>query len=974
MTKLSRNVAAFAVSAALAVTGVAGALSWKSVSAFAEGETPSQEVDPIAKYLFDDAANPGKDSMGNYHLEIGAGNGGTVAEGAVTFDSSNALKENATTRPLTSALATSKAFTLAFEYKVNEGNGAWSAPLGFGDKGGTNYFSFPLESGSILHFADSKTGNGAELYGYNIATNVNNGAFHKVIISVNPGGKLYAYHDGALVNSTGAYPWDGIADCPANWSLNTTDNLFAIGVLQFGGAGTMDYGFKGSLKNVRIYDFAMNKHCMTQYSLNGKLTQEDLDYATLSVKSVGAPVFADGATSETLHNGMTLAQMKEKLNAATAVMTLVNNKNEEQTETANVVWSEVKKEADKYVAHGTVTVTKEVDGETETFTEKVSYVLTVENIQIGEPVFTGEKTTSAVIDSMTESERLALVNKAKVTLTFPGGSTEEFEVTFTRGVTAGGKYYVLGDVTYNGILIGEARTEIPLTEDTSPAYREIKPIAKYEFKDAANPGKDSMGNYDLNAVVKASDMEGGHATGQPAGKGEVKDGKWYADGDDILALPCESDIGEHITKGFTMSFRYQQTAVRAKGWSTPISFGRSTWQNAQWYCGFQTDPGYADLRFVGSGINVPKGDNSGELAACGEFYGPIVLNNGTSAAQAPEYEITLTVRPGDKIEIYLNRQIAPGEFVYEGKKEFSYPCPDKFTTASETATFAIGGWAIKGADGYDGVGLFTGWISDVSVYNFAMNKAQITSLWEKGKVTAKDMNGEIVTTVSDEVTFANDTLLSGSQKLTDNITATQALKRVNSATVKATFEDGVKNTDILVTWKDYVREGDKWYLVGSVDASDIGYATELTESKQIKYEVTSEVGRVKRPVETDSKVKNGTVSVDKTEAYYGDVIVITLTPKEGYVADTVTVEENGKESTPVKNEDGTYSYTVSSIGGITVTATFKEAAAQQPSGEENKGGCHGSIAGGAAAGGAALLAGVAVAAFVLPKKNKEKRG
>lgn len=983
MTKLRKNVTVIALSAAVAVTGIAGAVSVKNLPAFAD--EGAAEVNPIARYEFKDASNPGKDSMGSHNLIQDSAYNATLdtTNGEITFagGDDNTLKEGGS-KSLTSALITSGAFTLAFEYKPDTSNGAWSAPLGFGDHDGINYFSFPMQ-GSSLRFAAKNITGGGNLFGPRLTANGDaDGNFHKVLVSVQPGGKLVVYWDGAVAQTEADNGGNPLSyDCPENWKL-TSDNTFAIGALGYS-VGRWDYGFKGSLKNVNIYNFAMNKHCAAQYTLNGKITQEDLDYATLSVKSVGAPTFTGDATSETLHNGMTLAQMKEKLNAATAVVTLENNRHEEQTETGNVVWTEVKKEADKYVAHGTVTVSKEVDGEEETFTEKVSYELTVVNIQIGEPVFAGNKTTDTVIDSMTEEQRLALVNKATVTLTLPSGSTEEFEVTFTRGVTLGGKYYVIGDVTYNGIVIGEARTEIELTADDSPEFREIAPIAKYEFKDPANPGKDSMGNYDLTAVVKASDQEGGHSTGQQAGQGVVQNGKWYTDGDDILALPCESDIGEHITKGFTLSFRYQQTAVRAKGWSTPISFGRSTWQQAQYYCGFQVDPGYADLRFVGSGIQIPKNDNSGVLEACPEFYGPIILNNGTTAVDFLEYEVTLSVRPGDKIEIYLNRQLANGEYTYDGVKKFSYPCPEKFTTANEMATFALGGWAIKGSDGYDGVGLFTGWLSDVSVYNFAMNAEQINSLWEKGKVTAHDMNGEIVKSISNEVTFANGNLLSGAQKLSDNITATQALKRINSATVQATFEDGENGTPVLVTWKDYIREGDKWYLVGMVDASDIGYASELDAKTEIRYDVTADVTKVKRLVEVDSKIKNGTVTVDQSQVNLGDTFKITLTPNDGYEANSVTVEENGVERTPVKNDDGTYSYTVVSIGNLTVTATFKEVGAggetgnnqggstQNPT-EEKKGGCNSSVAGGLAAGCAVLIAGAAITT-VLVKKRKENK-
>ena len=36
----------------------------------------------------------------------------------------------------------------------------------------------------------------------------------------------------------------------------------------------------------------------------------------------------------------------------------------------------------------------------------------------------------------------------------------------------------------------------------------VNPIARYEFKDAANPGKDSMGNYDLITQIADGKTEG----------------------------------------------------------------------------------------------------------------------------------------------------------------------------------------------------------------------------------------------------------------------------------------------------------------------------------------------------------------------------------------------------------------------------------------------------------------------------------
>ena len=44
--------------------------------------------------------------------------------------------------------------------------------------------------------------------------------------------------------------------------------------------------------------------------------------------------------------------------------------------------------------------------------------------------------------------------------------------------------------TVGAVVVGHASTE-------EPTGTVINPIAKYEFKDASNHGKDSMGNYDL---------------------------------------------------------------------------------------------------------------------------------------------------------------------------------------------------------------------------------------------------------------------------------------------------------------------------------------------------------------------------------------------------------------------------------------------------------------------------------------------
>lgn len=82
---------------------------------------------------------------------------------------------------------------------------------------------------------------------------------------------------------------------------------------------------------------------------------------------------------------------------------------------------------------------------------------------------------------------------------------------------------------------------------------------------------------------------------------------------------------------------------------------------------------------------------------------------------------------------------------------------------------------------------------------------------------------------------------------------------------------------------------------------------------------------------TVAKAANGSVKVSNTSANAGDKVTVTLTPNSGYEADTLTVKDkNGKEITATKAADGTYTFTMpaSSSFPVTVTATFKAAAAQ----------------------------------------------
>ena len=317
------------------------------------------------------------------------------------------------------------------------------------------------------------------------------------------------------------------------------------------------------------------------------------------------------------------------------------------------------------------------------------------------------------------------------------------------------------------------------------------------------------------------------------------------------------------------------------------------------------------------------------------------------------YNVTLSVRPGEKFNVYVDGALA-----------YSTDCPAGWNVSDSNMAFAIGGVCVWG----NGYNRFKGWIDNVSIYNFAISLEQSNAYWEKGKLTVGDMDGEIITSIASTPKFENDEVTNGN--LTDRLSDTQAIRRVNPATVDAVFENE-ETIALNVTWQRLEQDSDgKWYIVGVVDPSDIGYATLLTTAQEVRQEVTVE--RVARAVSVASGVKNGSVTADKQEAYLGDTVTFTVTPDEGYEIDTVTV--NGETLTA--GADGKYTYTVEGIEDIEVSATFK-AASSQGGGEGNpeggcNGGCNGSLWGSLGAGSAVIVAAAVISILFIRRKKDNK--
>lgn len=473
--------------------------------------------------------------------------------------------------------------------------------------------------------------------------------------------------------------------------------------------------------------------------------------------------------------------------------------------------------------------------------------------------------------------------------------------------------------------------------------KELLPVAKYEFEDAANPGKDTMGNYDLGLVAK----EGGD-TSNPWGTGTIEDGVIYLNGTDMLACAAMNDVGDNLNNGFTLNFQYRQDGDQPQSWSSPVSFGFNDWAVST-RCSFLIAQGSTQLRIGAHGGVAASPDGN-------TFWGPVVLEDGSDRM----HNVTLSVRPGEKFNVYVDGVLA-----------YSADCPAGWNPSDSNMAFAIGGECVWG-NGYDP---FKGWIDNITIYNFALSLEQSNAYWEKGSLTVGDMDGEIISSIASTPKFENDEITNGN--LTDRLSDTQAVRRVNAATVDAVFQNG-DTIALNVTWQGLKQEGDTWYIVGVVDPSDIGYATLLTTAQEVRQEV--EVQRVARTVNIDSRMSNGNVTADKTQAYLGETVTFTVTPDEGYELEAIYVNE----SPLTANSDGTYSYTVEGIEDVEVTATFRAASSQggQTPGQEGggttepdggcNGGCNGSLWSSLGAGSAVIIAAAVVAILFIRRKKDNK--
>ena len=923
MVKFRKRLLVAALSLTAVTSGALGAAMISSVSGSAD--EAGKEVNPIAKYEFKDTSNIGKDSMGKYDLTFrnawkAGGTGDLLNEytaiegGGITFNNKLCLAADKDKN----VFKDTSAVTMVLEVKMVSGSGTWGhiAGVGFANAKSTGLSAHSAADGANHVRIASKGIDG--LHGCWDSITAINGElekYHTIIISAQPGGKIRVWNDGVKLSEE--------KEVSATWTAYDENNMFSIGG-EFNGAAA--YTSAASLKNVVVYDFAMDNAAAVAYTTNGKLTASDLGGMT-TISSAKAK-FEGDATKVALNEAMSVEKMFESLNPATAELTLSDGK----TASADVVWQKVEKADNKYYAVGTVNSKKlgyaNLAGE-------VRYELTVASIKgAGEPVFEGNEITKGELkDSMTEAEMLALINTATVTVTLGDDTTTNVTVTFTKIVADMGTYTAQADVMLEGMKVATASVTLPVTQTNEGQMMELAPIAKWTFDSEETKLVDSMGKYNLQCGAKAD----GDRTNNPTGTGTVQNGMLYLDGTDMLTLPELNDVTENISNGFTLNFQVKQDGDISdrpnKGeWAAPVSFGFNDW-NATTFCRFlvATSGGGDMLRF--NAHDITKNEDGTNQA----YWGPEVLTHIADAM----HNVTLTVRPGEFIKIYA-----------DGKEVQSFPCPAGWNLRHQNMQFSIGAECVWG-NGYD---YFKGWVDNVTIYNFAMTEAQSAAYWQKGKVTVKDMSGSIISSIDSTPHFETEGVYADEKGLNDKLTATQFVNRLKPATVNALLDDGATTIPVSVTWKTVKLESDgKYYAIGEVDATNLGYATTLTGVTEVRQEVTVE--KKDRKIVIDETIENGTVTADKAAAKLGESVVITVKANDGYELKELTV---GGEAVTV-DENGTYTFAIKGNSDVEISATFAQKAQ-----EVKKSGCKSSVIASSAM---LAAAGIAVCAAL-----KKKRG
>ena len=800
---------------------------------------------PIAKYLFQDKDNIGKDSVGDYDMSIiGGRNGFTqVYDGdninGVEFDGNFALAM--TGKNLFQGLTE---FTMSFEMKSTGGD-AWRNIIGIAVNNG-KYFNFDTSGGDVrFHVSGLKAGG----YWDGVQITEPKSGYTRITVTAKAGGEVKLYINGVENTRETSKIAGTLAE---DWTLfNAGDDgyVFSIGspANKRGDVGDPD---KGGVKELVFWNTQFTAEQVSQYwntysQTHAKVASVDVDLTQKVIVSKGAS--NEFIMKQVASNGQYSATMSAG-----------------EAKTVSVAWTDVVEKEGKRYIEGTVSGVNNPDG-------VKAYAIITELEETLREINLDLTSQIVVPASVTKEQILSLIPESGTyTVTLEDGNTVPAIITWNdvttdkNGDGSDTNTYIVGTVSEvtntNNV---KAYAKIYATETS------LNPFAKYEFNDSANPGKDSMGQYNMiaNGGIQAAD------------------GVLTFDGvDDYLSV--EHNFTSDL-KSFSLSFEISKPDTTNTWWAAPVFFG----MDGKKWLAFNFSGDNQLLRFSMS--DRANGETGNITNNGNECWGQEIGNLSTDNF----HKVMLTVHAGGKCTVY-----------FDGAVKFTGDVPADFDFTSNVLRFELG-------RAYNGNGqdiFFKGMLKNVTLYDFALTESQVKIYETYNQVLA--LSGDNYITSYDETTLTFDGGKQSEIEFTDQMTVKDMLDNLNTAKVKTTLADGT-NGEVGVYWEKVVKQGKKYIAKGYIRTVGLNVPYVL-DGRTVSYELA-----VKNLVYVEAaEIANGEITLDKEEGYAGDVVTITVTPAQGY--ELVSVTANGEALTAV---EGKYTYTIGENDSIvTISATFKK--------------------------------------------------
>ena len=907
-------------------------------------------IDPLVWYKFDDPSDPGKDAMGNYNLsKIGSGSV-TVANGQATFDGAAKLGTEGETGDLSEDLTS---FTLVYKMTPETHTVTQMQPVGFGYNmwAATKWCWFTLGQGTAatgdaeavtpLRFTaygieDGHPGGNRD-WGNEIIKNIVPGTEYSIALSVQLGGKMTVYVDGAATSYN--------FDVPTDWNLKDGNMRFSIGGSCVWDANANDF-FKGKISDVKIYNFAMTAGEISSYEEGGQIAGSDLTCKPSSAEidlseTVRVPA---GATDEEILKNLPTTSLLD--------VTM----SDESTRKGTVLWDSVVKGSDATYVEGTITDIANPDG------IKARAKITVEEAVDILP---------AVSYEFASQEDMLKDSSGNFDLTAVGAPEwSEDGVTLTKG-----------DMLYDaGNAAGKDSVEY-LKEATFSVKFRINEFAGADWWFLFSTGDidehDRSAGFNLhiqgNSMLRID--TGTHDSWWGGELGTVTKDTWYQ-------IDCVFDLeGRFDAEGDPMVYVYVNGKKISQGALVPIPLSGSTSSGDLIKKG---DFAYQKTENTGMGI--------GGLYSEGK---PVIYDGETASvtfSSVKIYDFAMTdaqIETLGKVDKMQSNSVDTYIASVGTAADFGGNEPTKTqlltsmsqsemlanlnaatvvaTLSDETTKNVAVNWLSVEKDENDGKWYATGMAGGIgcglpSAVGAVTVKAEVSV--ELGyKVTLQQgENGTIAANVSGGVTGA-----------VVEITATPAAhyytKSVKVDGTELQPVDGVytfklAEKDVVVTAEfaaiEYTltaADVEGGTITLSAEKAVYGTVVEITATPAAHYALTGvtvngtavepENGKYTFTVEGETTVSatfeaavynvdvipssHGTVQADKTSGSAGDTVTVTVTPDEGYIVKSVTV--NGEAITA--GTDGKYTFTIEDDSVI--QATFEKEATEPDPGDPDPG-------------------------------------